>query len=161
MNKRILIINDEPSICITLTMALGKKYDTEYKLHAEDGLALLKAKDFSLVLLDLRIGAVSGLDVLKAIKEYNPAIAVIIITAYGSIDTTIEAMRAGAYTYITKPLRIDEMMIHVEQALHVAELEEKITQLSSFRMWCGGAAVLQKRRRKRCFPGITVLIPQI
>lgn len=131
MNKRILIIDDEPSICITLTMALRKKYDTEYKLNASDGLALLKSKDFSLVLLDLRIGAVSGLDVLKAIKEYNSSIAVIIITAYGSIDTTIEAMRAGAYTYITKPLRIDEMMIHVEQALHVVELEEKITQLSS------------------------------
>lgn len=131
MSKRILIIDDEPSICITLTMALGKKYTTEYKLNARDGMALLKSKDISLVLLDLRIGSESGLDVLKEIKEYNPAIAVIMITAYGSIDTTIQAMRLGAYTYITKPLRIEEMLIHVEQALRVADLEEKLDHLSN------------------------------
>jgi len=56
---------------------------------------------------------------------------VIMITAFGSIDTTIEAMRAGAYTYITKPLRIEEMFLHVEQALRVVELEEKISHLST------------------------------
>ena len=107
MNKRILIIDDEPSICITLAMALSKKYNTEYKLNAADGLNLLKSKDFHLVLLDLKIDMVNGLDVLKEIKSYNSAIQVIMITAFGSIDTTIEAMRAGAYTYVTKPLRIE------------------------------------------------------
>lgn len=131
MNKRILIIDDEPSICVTLAMALGKKYTTEYKLNAADGLHLLKSRDFNLVLLDLKIGMVNGLDVLKEIKAYNPAIAVIIITAFGSIDTTIEAMRAGAYTYVTKPLRIEELQLHVEQALRVAELEEKVSHLST------------------------------
>lgn len=131
MNKRILIIDDEPSICITLTMALSKKYSTEYRLNANDGLALIKSKDFDLVLLDLKIGQVNGLEVLKEIKSYNSNIAVIMITAFGSIDSTIEAMRAGAYTYLTKPLRIDEMMIHVEQALRVVDLEEKISHLSS------------------------------
>lgn len=131
MNKRILIIDDEPSICVTLAMALGKKYTTEYKLNAADGLNLLKSKDFHLVLLDLKIGMVNGLDVLKEIKAYNPTIAVIIITAFGSIDTTIEAMRAGAYTYVTKPLRIEELQLHIEQALRVAELEEKVSHLST------------------------------
>lgn len=131
MNKRILIIDDEPSICVTLAMALGKKYTTEYKLNAAEGLSLLKAKDFHLVLLDLKIGMVNGLDVLKEIKAYNPSIAVIIITAFGSIDTTIEAMRAGAYTYVTKPLRIEELQLHVEQALRVVELEEKVSHLST------------------------------
>ena len=131
MNKRILIIDDEPSICITLAMALGKKYTTEYKLNAADGLNLLKSKDFHLVLLDLKIGMVNGLDVLKEIKSYNSAIQVIMITAFGSIDTTIEAMRSGAYTYVTKPLRIEELQLHIEQALRVAELEEKVTHLST------------------------------
>lgn len=131
MKKRILIIDDEPSICITLAMALSKTYLAEYKLNAKDGLSLLKSKEFNLVLLDLKIGQDDGLQVLKEIKSYNPNIAVIMITAYGSIDSTIEAMRAGAYTYLTKPLRIDEMMIHVEQALHVVALEEKISHLSS------------------------------
>lgn len=131
MNKRILIIDDEPSICVTLAMALGKKYTTEYKLNAADGLNLLKSKDFDLVLLDLKIGMVNGLDVLKEIKAHDPAIAVIIITAFGSIDTTIEAMRAGAYTYVTKPLRIEELQLHIEQALRVAALEEKVSHLST------------------------------
>ena len=131
MNKRILIIDDEPSICITLAMALSKKYNTEYKLNAADGLNLLKSKDFHLVLLDLKIGMVNGLDVLKEIKSYNSAIQVIMITAFGSIDTTIEAMRAGAYTYVTKPLRIEELQLHIEQALRVVELEEKVTHLST------------------------------
>ena len=131
MNKRILIIDDEPSICITLAMALSKKYNTEYKLNAADGLNLLKSKDFHLVLLDLKIGMVNGLDVLKEIKAYNPSIQVIMITAFGSIDTTIEAMRAGAYTYVTKPLRIEELQLHIEQALRVVELEEKVSHLST------------------------------
>ena len=131
MNKRILIIDDEPSICITLAMALSKKYTTEYKLNAADGLNLLKSKDFHLVLLDLKIGMVNGLDVLKEIKSYNSAIQVIMITAFGSIDTTIEAMRAGAYTYVTKPLRIEELQLHIEQALRVVELEEKVSHLST------------------------------
>ena len=70
MNKRILIIDDEPSICITLAMALNKKYTTEYKMNAVDGLNLLKSKDFHLVLLDLKIGMVNGLDVLKEISVF-------------------------------------------------------------------------------------------
>lgn len=131
MNKRILIIDDEPSICVTLAMALGKKYSTEYKLNARDGLNLLRSKDFHLVLLDLKIGADNGLDVLKQIKAYDPGIAVIMMTAFGSIDTTIQAMRSGAYTYVTKPLRIEELQLHIEQALRVAELEEKVSHLST------------------------------
>ena len=131
MNKRILIIDDEPSICVTLTMALGKKYATEYKLNAADALSLLAKKDFHLVLLDLKIGLDNGLDILKQIKAHSPSTAVIIMTAFGSIDTTIEAMRAGAYTYVTKPLRIEELQLHIEQALRVAELEERVSDLST------------------------------
>lgn len=131
MKKRILIVDDEPSICITLAMALGKKYAAEYKLNGKDALSALNTKDFDLVILDLRIGEDDGLEILRKIKAEHSNVAVIMMTAFGSIDSTVEAMRAGAYTYVTKPFRTEEMLLHVDQALHLVELEQRITHLNS------------------------------
>lgn len=131
MKKRILIVDDEPSICITLAMALGKKYATEYKLNGKDALSALNAKDFDLVILDLKIGEDDGLEILRKIKAEHSSVSVIMMTAFGSIDSTVEAMRAGAYTYVTKPFRTEEMLLHVDQALHLVELEQRITHLNS------------------------------
>lgn len=131
MKKRILIVDDEPSICITLAMALGKKYAAEYKLNGKDALSALNTKDFDLVILDLRLGEDDGLDILRKIKAEHSSVSVIMMTAFGSIDSTVEAMRAGAYTYVTKPFRTEEMLLHVDQALHLVELEQRITHLNS------------------------------
>ena len=130
MKKRILIIDDELSICVTLMMALEDKYDAEYAMSAEEGLARLKGGLFNLVLLDLRIGERDGLDVLEKIKAIDKNMEVIVITAYGTVDSAVAAMKAGAFTYMMKPLRIDELSICIEQALSFQTLHERVEYLS-------------------------------
>ena len=113
MKPHILIIDDELSICVTLMMALKHKYEVQYAMSKEEGIALLKSQPFELVLLDLRIGSSSGLDVLREIKKLSRNTAVIMMTAYSSVDTAVEAMKCGAFTYLSKPLHLEEMLLSV------------------------------------------------
>lgn len=131
MKPHILIIDDELSICVTLMMALKNKYEVQYAMSKEEGIALLKSQPFELVLLDLRIGSSSGLDVLREIKKLSRNTAVIMMTAYSSVDTAVEAMKCGAFTYLSKPLHLEEMLLSVEQALTMQNLNEKVEYLSN------------------------------
>ena len=79
-----------------------------------------------MVLLDLKIGKESGLDVLKQIKEIDPNVVVIMMTAYGSIGNSVEAMKNGAFNYLTKPLDVDELMVHIKQAVEYYRLNEQV-----------------------------------
>ena len=83
-----------------------------------------------MVLLDLKIGKESGLDVLKQIKEIDPNVVVIMMTAYGSIGNSVEAMKNGAFNYLTKPLDVDELMVHIKQAVEYYRLNEQVRFLS-------------------------------
>ena len=130
MKPRVLVIDDELSICVTLVMALEDKYEAQYARSAAQGLALLHEQEFALVFLDLCIGEDYGLKVLKEIKAIDSRVAVIIITAYGSIDSSVEAIKSGAYSYLTKPLRIEEVLIYAEQALSFRSLSEQVEYLS-------------------------------
>ena len=75
-----------------------------------------------MVLLDLKIGAESGLNILKHMKSIDPNVVVIMMTAYGSIGTSVEAMKNGAFNYLTKPLDLDELIIHIKQAVEFYKL---------------------------------------
>lgn len=129
--KKILIIDDEASICSSLTFALEDKYDVLSTICPKEGLSIIKNKKIDLVLLDLKIGNVDGLEVLKKIKEINKNITVIIMTAYGSIMSSVDAMKKGAYTYLTKPLNLEELYLSIEQALNYKNLNEKVEYLSN------------------------------
>ncbi|MDD3998121.1 MAG: sigma-54 dependent transcriptional regulator [Sphaerochaetaceae bacterium] len=126
MKQKVLIIDDEPSICITLMLAMKRKYEAQYSTSVGQALQLLKNENFNLVFLDLRIGEDNGLDVLKDIKALDSTIAVIMMTAFGTIDSSVEAMKNGAFTYLSKPINIEEAMIYAEQALHYRSLNEQV-----------------------------------
>ncbi len=130
MDKRILIIDDEIGICTALTIALEDKYYVKACTTPAEGLKYLKEEYFNIILLDLRIGEYNGLDVLSEIKKIDKSIAVIIMTAYGSINTTIEAIKKGAFTYLTKPLNLSELYIIIEQALEFQRLNETVEYLN-------------------------------
>ncbi len=130
MNKSILIIDDEIGICSSLLIALEDKYKVKACTSPSEGLKAIEEEYFNICLLDLRIGEYGGLDVLSEIKKIDKSIIVIIMTAYGSIDTTVEAMKYGAYTYLIKPLNINELYILIEQALEFQRLNEKVEYLS-------------------------------
>jgi two-component system response regulator AtoC len=128
---KILIIDDEKSICQSLSFALEDEYEVKTALNPIEGLNIMKQEEIDLCLLDLRIGEHNGIDVLKNIKKLNKSTIVIIMTAFGSIETSIEAIRNGAYDYLTKPINIDELNISINKALEYRKLNEKVEYLSS------------------------------
>ena len=130
MKANILIIDDEVSSCTLLSLALKKDYHVEYAHTARDGLDMFGTGAFDLVLLDMIIGSDNGLDVLKQLKAIDSGVSVIMMTAFGSIKTSVEAMRAGAFTYLPKPLDLDELMAYVQQAISMRRLSEEVSFLN-------------------------------
>ena len=130
MKHQILVIDDEPNICLTLKMALEDDYEVFTANTAEQGLEIVQSEAIALCLLDLRIGAADGIEVLKQIKSLNSHIAVVMITAYGSIKSSVIAMKSGAYGYLTKPLDLDELGLIMNQALEFRQLNEKVEYMS-------------------------------
>ena len=89
----------------------------------------MSRNDFALVLTDLRMPGRSGLELLKEVRRLDPETAVIVLTAFGTVENAVEAMQSGAYHYVTKPINYDELMILVERALEHTRLVEEVSQL--------------------------------
>lgn len=131
MKSTVLIIDDEPAICASLSLALKDKYVVHTALSAYEGLRLLEERGPHVVLLDLKIDGVDGMDVLRRIKAATPETPVIIMTAYGSIRSSVQAMRAGAFYYLPKPLDPEEVEVFIAQALAFRALNDRVNYLSS------------------------------
>lgn len=131
MNK-ILVIDDEEHMCWALEKGLRQEgYQVLTATRSKQGLELLRKEIPSLVILDLKMPEMDGLEVLVKAKDLMPKLPVIMITAHGTIDTAIEAMKLGAADYITKPFDLDELKLVVRQALMVSRLQEEVTFLRS------------------------------
>lgn len=103
---RILIVDDQKSLRVSLSLMLENAgFETEQAESGQAGLTLLATSHFDLVVTDLRMEGMSGIDLLKAIKNKIPDLPVIVITAYGSIESAVDAMRFGAFDYLVKPFR--------------------------------------------------------
>lgn len=119
----ILVVDDEENLRNLLTKILkDDSHAVETAADGEEGLAKYKAGRFDLVLLDLKLPKLDGLSVLRAITEHDPEALVIIITAFSTIDTAIQAIKLGAYHYVGKPFRPEELMIVVNKALERSRL---------------------------------------
>lgn len=119
MDKRqILVVDDEQNSREGLTKILIKEgYEVVAAENGEVALAEAEKQDFDLVITDLRMPEVSGIDVLEKILEKNPDIGVIIVTAYGEINSYLEAMNLGAFEYLNKPIKLDELRRVINKAL--------------------------------------------
>jgi DNA-binding NtrC family response regulator len=127
---RILIVDDEEQMRDLLVKVLDKNgYQVSAAGDGEQALALLEKEPVDLVVTDVRMPGIGGLEALKAIKELNPEIVVIIMTAFGSIDQAVQAVKEGAYDYINKPFKIDEMLLTMEKALEERRLRHEVTTL--------------------------------
>jgi DNA-binding response OmpR family regulator len=117
----ILVIDDEVAVNNNVRKILTKKgYPVDQAVTKEEALAKIQEKDYLLVLLDLKIPGVKGLELLEAVRDKNPAARVIIITGYASIETAVESARLGAVGYLPKPFTPDEMRSATAQALQLA-----------------------------------------
>ena len=125
----ILLIDDERSILETLEMFLAEKKHQVYTADtAEKGMALYRHHRPELIILDIRLPDRNGLDVLRQIQEHEDPPKVIMITAFQDMETTIEAMKLGAYDYIHKPLDADKMEKAVNRALHTLKIDRETPQ---------------------------------
>ncbi|MEM1023629.1 MAG: sigma-54 dependent transcriptional regulator [Myxococcota bacterium] len=130
--SRILVIDDDPSACALVEMALGASgHKVETRSDAQSGLQAIDQSDFDVVLTDLHLQGTSGLELCERFVALRPDLPVIVITAFGSLETAVAAIRAGAYDYITKPIDMRVLGIAVERALDHAALRQELTRLRS------------------------------
>tara|TARA_B100001248_G_scaffold260619_1_gene249357 strand:- start:1234 stop:2643 length:1410 start_codon:yes stop_codon:yes gene_type:complete len=126
MKRKILVVDDEESIREFLDIMLRKEgYDVSL---AEDGAKaqeLLKKKSFDMIISDLQMPNVTGIELLKYVKDNYPEIVFMMITAFGTTESAVEAMKLGAYDYLTKPFKIDEVRILINNALRAQALESE------------------------------------
>jgi two-component system, NtrC family, response regulator HydG len=124
--SRILVVDDEESHRIMLRAVLQ---DQGYEVaEADDGRGAIRAieqEPFDLILLDIRMKDMDGIEALTEIRKISPQIPVLMMTAYASVKTAVEALKAGAFDYLTKPLDVEELLILVEKAIEVYHLREE------------------------------------
>ncbi|MEO8876803.1 MAG: sigma-54 dependent transcriptional regulator [Polyangiaceae bacterium] len=130
MPARILIVDDEETMCEFLHAELTSRgFAASYRTSADAALQLVASEDFDVVVTDLRMKGMDGLALCSRIVETHPAIPVIVITAFGSLETAVATIRAGAFDYVTKPFDIDELLLAIERALRQRVLETEVRRL--------------------------------
>ncbi len=150
--EKILIVDDERSMRDVLSIMLKRAgYAVSVASDGDEAIGLLGNEIFDLVITDLKMPKVGGLDVLKAVKESSPETVVLVITAFASTDTAVEAMKRGAYDYLTKPFQIDEVQLIIRNALEKRRLatenvllKREMASQSSFTQIIGQSDAMQK-----------------
>ena len=129
--RHLLIVDDEPAICASLSFDLEDEFRVFEAHTAQIALAAVRQKDIDVVLLDLKLGQTDGMEVLQQMKREKPALVIIMMTAFGSIHSSVAAMKAGAFYYITKPLDMDELRMLLGKAIEYLGLESRVQYLNS------------------------------
>jgi len=115
---RVLLVDDEANILSILsTLLKSEGYEVLSVREGAKACEIIKAEVFDLIILDIRMAPIDGMTILKLARTEQPHTSVIMLTAYGSIETAIEAMKLGAFDYVTKPFKVDELLITVHRAL--------------------------------------------
>jgi DNA-binding NtrC family response regulator len=129
---RILIVDDEEVLRDVLQAVLVREgFDVLLAASGEEGLTVLDTEEVDLVILDMMLPGISGLETLRSIKDTHPSLGVIIITAYSSIDGAIDAMKQGAFHYIPKPFKNEEVVLTVRKALEQRHLSKENERLQA------------------------------
>lgn len=123
---RILLVDDEPSILSVLsTLMKSEGHESVAVRGGEKAQEILLAESFDLMISDIRMAPVDGLQLLKVAHRERPDMAVIMLTAYGSVETAVQAMKEGAFDYVTKPFKVDELLLTVQRALEYTRVRNE------------------------------------
>lgn len=118
MPTKILVIDDEDSMCNFMEIMLSKEgYQVDTANSGAEGISFLRERGYDLVITDLQMPEMSGIDVLREMRTFRKDQDLIVMTAYASVDTAIEAMKQGAVDYITKPFKVDEIKLAIEKSI--------------------------------------------
>ncbi len=130
MKSRILVVDDEESIREFLEIMLKKEgYEVTVAEDGQKAIDTLTKKSFDMVISDMQMPYVTGIELLKHVKESYPDIVFMMITAFGTTETAVDAMKMGAYDYVTKPFKIDEVRLNILNALRSKNLETEVRVL--------------------------------
>jgi two-component system response regulator HydG len=130
ISGRVLIVDDEQSMCELIDAALHKRgYTTAWRTLPDEALTLLESDAFDVVLTDLDMRAMNGLELCERIVASRPDLPVVVVTGFGSIETAIGAIRAGAYDFVTKPVDMDALALVVDRAVQHRTLKEEVKRL--------------------------------
>ncbi|NIM99515.1 MAG: response regulator [candidate division Zixibacteria bacterium] len=122
----VLVIDDEPIIRVTTVDALeAEGFRAKTAATGKEGLEMIAAGSFDIIITDLRLPDMNGLAILKEVKRNVPTAEVVIITAYGSVDSAVEAMKTGAYDYVTKPFTTEELLLVLKRLLEMRHLRQE------------------------------------
>ena len=143
-NANILVVDDEESMRDTCLQTLSRKgYNVDTAEDGSIGIDMLKEKSYDVVILDLKMPGLNGLEVLKIIKQDNPDIVVIVITGHATIESAVEAMKQGAYDFIPKPFTPESLRMIVQRALSTRELTlENLLLRSELKLGLGSEIVI-------------------
>jgi DNA-binding NtrC family response regulator len=131
MPERILVVDDEPNMLRLLKTILMDKtgYEVVTTNNPLEVSKLLQESHFDLVITDLKMPLVDGMDLIDIIKKIKAGLPIVIITAYGTIETAEEAIQKGAYDFITKPFRKETILITIKRALEWQRLQGELAEL--------------------------------
>jgi two-component system response regulator HydG len=130
MSTRVLLIDDDAILAETLTLGLRKRgFEVTARASAADALQALEAEDFEVVVTDLNMRGMGGLELCEHVVANRPDLPVVVLTAFGNLDSAISAIRAGAYDFINKPVEIDVLAIAAERAATHRRLREEVKRL--------------------------------
>ncbi len=123
----VLIVDDERTLARSIKLFLEEQgYEAEVASDGDSAIQLLEKMHPDLVFLDLRLPKVSGLELLKRVRAYDPSVAAVMMTAHGTIASAVEAMKLGAFDYVTKPIDLEELRIVVERAQDDRRLRQEV-----------------------------------
>lgn len=146
---KVLVVDDEPNILKTMGVcfnAIG--YETQLFSKPQDALEILHREKFDLAFVDLKMAPIDGMELLGEIKKFSPDTTVIIITAHGSIDTAIEAVKRGAYHYLQKPFDFKELQLFAQKAWEYHRLAREVRDLRNQLSLAQGTGELITRNRE-------------
>ena len=130
MPRRILIVDDDADMCETLAAGLRPRgFSVKWETDGERAIADLAETDFDVVVTDLQMPGMSGIQLCERIVTNWPEVLVVVITAFGSLDTAVSAIRAGAYDFLTKPFEFEELALVLERAVKVRAMDREIKRL--------------------------------
>jgi DNA-binding NtrC family response regulator len=130
MSTRVLLVDDDVSLSETLEIGLRKRgYEVSTRASAEDAQSLVMSEDFDVVVTDLNMRHVNGIELCERIVANRADVPVIVLTAFGSLDTAVSAIRAGAYDFISKPVELEALAIAVDRAARHRQLGEEVKRL--------------------------------
>ena len=150
MEGRVLVVDDDHAMCETLEGVLGRRgVVTASRRSAAEAWSLLETEDFDVIVTDWNLDGASGLELCERVVSNRPDLPVVVMTAFGSLEAAVGAIRAGAYDFVTKPFDVEEIVLTLERALAHRQLRDEVRRLrttvsASFTEMIGTSAPMQR-----------------